>query len=673
MKNSIFPRLAADTIRKNGKLYIPYIISCVGMVMMYFIIHSLSCSPLIVGMPHGSNITMALSLGKFVILVFSAIFLLYTNSFLIRRRDKEFGLYNVLGMNKRDIAKVLFYESFYISLISLVLGIGLGALFTKVFELILLNFTRSEVSFNFTFSTQALIFTVGFYILVFFILFVKSLFKISISNPLDMLKSETAGEKPPKANWAFALVGFILLAVAYYLAVSITNPIDALIWFFVAVILVIIATYILFMAGSVAICKLLQKNEKYYYKKNHFISVSSMAYRMKRNGAGLASICVLCTMVLVMLSSTVSLYAGSEDILADRYPRDNMVEILFTDKADLADEKLDAVRKSYKVEADKANVTMENVMDYRYAFITGLVSDGKTDVDVDSKMGAINGYKNLRALMFMTVDDYNKAMGTNIKLNDGEAMTYTIRCKYNDETFQMDDTALKIVGELDEYPAIPDASVNVVASICFVINDLDELKSLDEKYDYTGSKSLLYKWMYAYDVDLEPDAAYEMVLEQTRHIDLESGSMSCSSKGVERTDYYTTFGGFLFLGGLLSIIFIAAAALIIYYKQISEGYEDQKRFEIMQNVGMTKGEIKKSINSQVLTVFFLPILFAGVHLCFSFPFLWKILILFGFSNKIFLILVTFGVFVVFSLIYAAIYKITARIYYNIVSTRSADA
>ena len=202
---------------------------------------------------------------------------------------------------------------------------------------------------------------------------------------------------------------------------------------------------------------------------------------------------------------------------------------------------------------------------------------------------------------------------------------------------------------------------------------MDDIKSLDSLVDYNGDKSLKYQWIYAYDVDLPDEAAYDLVLEQTRHIEIDGGSISCSSKGVERTDYYSTFGGFLFLGGLLSIIFIAAAALIIYYKQISEGYEDQKRFEIMQNVGMTKGEIRKSINSQILTVFFLPILFAGVHLCFSFPFLWKILILFGFSDKLFMILVTIGVFLVFALIYAAIYKITSRIYYNIVTTKSVDA
>ncbi len=673
MKNSIFPRLAADTIRKNGKLYVPYIISCIGMVMMYFIIHSLSRSPLVIEMPHGDNARMVLSLGKFVVLIFSAIFLLYTNSFLIRRRDKEFGLYNVLGMNKRDIAKVLFFESLYISGISLVAGIGLGTLLTKVFELILLNFTHSEVTFTFTFSTEALLFTVGFFILVFFILFIKSLFKISVSNPLELLKSETAGEKPPKANWVFAVIGLVLLAAAYYLAVSITNPIDALIWFFVAVILVIIATYILFMAGSVALCKLLQKNDKYYYKKNHFISVSSMAYRMKRNGAGLASICVLCTMVLVMLSATVSLYAGSEDIINGRYPRDNMCGILYNDMSSISDDQLDIIRGNYKAEADKVGAKMENVIDYKYASIAGLVEDGKTIFDPDSTMGALNGYSNLRTLMFMTADDYNKAMGTNIKVNDGEAMIYTLRCKYEKPDFNMNDVTLKITGKLDEFPAIPDAQVSVTSSICFVINSMDDIKSLDSLVDYNGDKSLKYQWIYAYDVDLPDEAAYDLVLEQTRHIEIDGGSISCSSKGVERTDYYSTFGGFLFLGGLLSIIFIAAAALIIYYKQISEGYEDQKRFEIMQNVGMTKGEIRKSINSQILTVFFLPILFAGVHLCFSFPFLWKILILFGFSDKLFMILVTIGVFLVFALIYAAIYKITSRIYYNIVTTKSVDA
>ena len=321
MKTLFFPRLAINGIKNNKKLYFPYILSCIGMVMMFYIIHSLSYSPLLREVRGGSSIEAVLTLGKFVIAVFGLLFLFYTNSFLVKKRYKEFGLYNILGMDKHSISRIILCESVTVSLVGLVCGIGLGIAFSKLAELGLLNAIQKEIDYRFTVTSEAVLFTVLIFGIIFLLLTVKSLIQVRHLKPLQLLKSENAGEKPLKANWVFALLGVILLGTAYYIAVSIKTPLSALTIFFIAVIMVIIATYLLFMSGSVALCKILQKNKKYYYKKQHFISVSSMAYRMKRNGAGLASICILSTMVLVMLSSTTSLYFGKNDSLKARFTR----------------------------------------------------------------------------------------------------------------------------------------------------------------------------------------------------------------------------------------------------------------------------------------------------------------------------------------------------------------
>ena len=296
----LYPRLALSGIRNNRKLYVPYILSCIGTVMMYFILHSLSLSPLLHETRGGDNLEIILSLGKYVIAAFSLLFLFYTNSFLIRRRYKEFGLYSVLGMDKRGIGRVVLWESLFVSLLGLAAGLLFGIAFSKLAELGLLRAIQSDVDFRFYLSWEAVLSTLLLYGGIFAALMLKSLWQVGRTKPLELLKSENYGEKPPKANWFFALLGLGLLGVAYYLSLSIQSPLKALMLFFVAVLMVIAATYLLFMAGSVTLCRLLQKNKKYYYKKNHFVSVSSMAYRMKRNGAGLASICILCTMVLVM-------------------------------------------------------------------------------------------------------------------------------------------------------------------------------------------------------------------------------------------------------------------------------------------------------------------------------------------------------------------------------------
>lgn len=676
MKN-IFPRLAVSGIKKNKKLYIPYIISCIGSVTMYYIIAFLSESSAVNSMRGGMSMGSILGLGKFVIVAFSLLFLLYTNSFLIRRRNKEFGLYNILGMNKKGIYRVITWETLITAAISIGAGLFFGITLSKLAELLLLYLCHMPVSYSFSVPGSSVIYTATLYLAVFLVLLIKSVIQVRRSDTLELMKSENVGEKPPKANWVFAALGVLILGGAYFMSATIKSPLSALFMFLIAVVMVIVGIYLLFMAGSVALCKLLQKNKKYYYKKNHFVSVSSLAYRMKRNGAGLASICILSTMVLVMIASSASLYFGAEDSIKSRYPQENQLSINMPSISSLSEENCEKFRKGYESVFEKHGVTPENVTEYSYASITGLLSDTKVEPDFNGYVNKLITYDNVRDVFFMSEDAYNKTMGTDIHLKPHEAMYYTIRCEYNQSTFEMNGVKLNVIGELKEYPTFSDAEVAAVSSIMMVVKDLNELQPLEELADFQGFPMLTLHWYYGYDLKENDTVTINVFKDIQKKIGdfeeahREGGGYSYFSDCLaeQRNDFYVTYGGLFFIGGLFSIMFVFAMAMIIYYKQISEGFEDMERFGIMQKVGMTKHDIKKSINSQTLTVFFAPLVFAGINFVFAFPPIWKILQLFNLHNLSLVIIISLIAFAVFGIMYMAIYKLTARAYFSLVSKK----
>lgn len=676
MKLTFFPKLAWTGVRKNRKLYVPYILSAIGMVTMFFILQAIFDSPLLLEMKGGGDLKLFLSLGRFVIAVFALLFLFYTNSFLIRRRYKEFGLYNILGMDKRSISRVVFWETLFVASIAVFGGTALGIALSKLAELGLLNMIHAEIDYRFSFSWESVGLTLGIFAVIFILLLLKALWQVNRAKPLELFRSENAGEKPPKANWVFAVVGVILLGAAYYMAVTIQSPLTAIVLFFVAVIMVIIATYLLFMSGSVALCRVLQKNKRYYYQKSHFVSVSSMAYRMKRNGAGLASICILCTMVLVMISSSGSLYIGAKETVRNRYPRNNEVSVSLPSLDIMADEYIAEIRGAYERVFAAHDFTPENTLEYRVATITGELSGEGINMQHGLNDAAIN-YDRLRELYFISEADYNAAMGTDIHLEPGTAMVHPLRCSFARDSIDMNGMELQIADSLDAYPEFGAAQSIIIPSLQFVVPDYETLRPLEEMRDEYGNRMLSIEYYYGYDVD-DPDTAISVIRDQKDSLYLLDFLMTGDSFGYsfgctaeEEAGFFAAFGGLFFLGIVLSIVFIFAAAMIIYYKQISEGYEDQSRFDIMQKVGMTKQDIKKSINSQVLTVFFAPLLFAGLHTGFAFPLVWKMLQLFGLQNLRLAVITTGGAFLIFGCFYALLYKATARAYYSIVSGAAA--
>lgn len=666
----LYPKLALNGIKKNRRIYLPYILTCSGMVMMYYITSFLTVSSFVREMRGGSVMQQLLFFGCGVMVVFSAIFLFYTNSFIIRRRKTELGLYNILGMDKRNISRILLCETLMIYVISMVLGLACGILFSKLAELTLTKMLGGAAQYTFNAEPKSIIHAVVYYAVIFLLILINSLRQIHLSNPIELMRSENSGEKPPKANYFLAVSGILILAAAYFMAVYIKNPLGAVYAFFLAVLMVIAATYMLFISGSVAFCKVLQKNKKYYYKTNHFISVSQMAYRMKRNGAGLASICILSTMVLVTLSSTICLYIGEESVLQMRYPRNIVLDTYSVD------EKMTSL--SYKAVNDaleKYGETPENILHYSYLDISGEFVDDKVILEPERVNNGMS--PDVRQMFILAVSDYNRLMGKNASLSDGEAFIYTTKSDYTFDTVTLDGFGtFKITERAEDFVSNGVDAMQMMPSVFLFVKDKAVVRQIyDFQLEAYGENHSDMHDYYGFDLSCDKDKQIEIGNEIFDNIvklkeenpDSWSGvSLDCLEK--DRTDFYALYGGLFFLGILLGSVFIAAAVLIMYYKQISEGFEDKSKFGILQKVGMTKGEIRKSINSQVLTVFFAPLAAAGIHMIFAFGIIARLLTLFGLYNTGLLAVVTICCFLVFGLLYTAVYLITSGSYYKIVSS-----
>ena len=686
MRANLYPKLAWDGIRKNKRFYLPYILTCIGMVMMFYIIHYLAAMPTLKEMPGGDSMTMVLGFGFWVIALFAVIFLFYTNSFLMRRRQKEFGLYNMLGMGKNHLSILLLWENGILFSVSMVGGLLSGILLSKLAELFMIMLMGGEATYTLRIDPKAFRDTWTIFIPVFAMIFVKGLIQIRRSSAVNLVKSDTVGEKPPRANYVLGIAGILILAGAYYIALSIKSPLIAMAWFFLAVCMVIVATYLLFISGSVMLCRLLQKNKRYYYKPNHFVSVSSMVYRMKRNGAGLASICILCTMVLVIMMGAGSLYVGQEESLNTRYPHEFAASVDFLtegetkryseEKADYFYAQVDEVLNSY-------DVTPENAEQVLSTTATVMLKDRALILD-PSTVDAANTetMEYVTQIYLIPLSAYNQCMGTDKTLNSGEVFLHCVRRTYDAPVITLSDgTVLTVKEHLTDMMGSGEAAMQIIPSMFIVTDDIEAVMESFNKE--LGSMSGEYKCRlevsYSFDADLSEEQQMELgeaIRERVRELDYTGDggfySYNVECKAEERADFYGLFGGIFFLGIFLSILFLAATVLIIYYKQVTEGYEDEARFEIMRKVGMTAKDIRKSINSQMLTVFFLPLVTAAVHTAFAFPIVQKLLAIFNLRNTALSLMVTGVAIVIFGIFYGVIYKITSNAYYSIVCGNKND-
>ncbi|MGB4661848.1 MAG: FtsX-like permease family protein [Mobilitalea sp.] len=674
MNKLFYPKLALNNIRKNGRFYFPYLLTCLFTIAMFYIMCLISFDAGLAKMPGSAAVTSIMGLGTVVVGIFAAIFLFYTNSFLIKRRQKELGLYNILGMEKRHIAKILYYETIITGLVTLFLGLLLGILMSKLIFLLLYKMLHFAVPMGFSIDKFSVLITLILFICIFFLTLLKNLMHIKLSNPIELLKGSNVGEREPKTKWLLTLFGLLTLSGGYYIALTTESPLDAIFLFFIAVILVIIGTYCLFSAGSIALLKGLRKKPDYYYTAKHFTSISGMIYRMKQNAVGLANICILSTMVLVLVSTTVSLYVGVEDQLENRYPNDISIILQNPAPAETA-----SVVAAVEKEVTSQGLTYRN--DTVFTSLTfGARRKGDAFITESEDYMTSDGSSELQ---FITNEEYAKISGNHVDLAENEVLLYS-KNDFVQDQFTIFDQQYQIVEHLSSYPTGADY-VMLFTNFYYVV--VADRAALEQIYQaqlavYAGNASSINSY-YSFDLSGTneekiacSDTLQELLNKPISLVDLDGNILSeeavipevfLESRQSNANEFYVIYGGFLFIGLFLGILFLMATVLIIYYKQISEGYDDKERFEIMQKVGMSRHEIKTSIRSQIVTIFFLPIAAAIIHIAAAFKMILKLLSLFNLTDTALFITCTGLSILVFGIIYAGVFVLTAKSYYRIVS------
>ena len=655
-------KLALTNLWNHRRVTVPYLLSAAGTILMFYAICALTLGLDEETMYGGTSVASMLSLGIFVIGLFAVLFLFYTNSFMMKRRKKELGLYNILGMEKRHIAHIIFRETLVLAALSLVVGIGLGILFSGVMFLVLGALLGTSVSFQFFVPALALQWTAVLFAAIFLLTMCYNILQVRLANPIQLLHGGEVGEKEPKAHWVLAVLGAVLLGAGYYLALTVQDPLSALLLFFVAVVLVILGTYLLFLTGITALLKLLKKNKGFYYKLNHFTAVSGMLYRMKQNAAGLASICVLFTALLVTVSTTFSLYTSMDGLMRARYPRN----IRITAQGANQDAK-DMIRDVVAEKSSALGLTIENVVDRECWDMTVFrMGSALNTQDIPDNSYTVDSYA---VVYFFTQEEFQRFSGQELALSENQAVLFDPVGTFPEgDTLSIDDQEFQLLPSDYQFP---DASTmaQIYEVYYLVVKDVSVVESI------LGPTGVNLAPSYSYDFDVaggNPDGIMALI-EALREQEFSGKGVSYDSLWMEdsataRQDFLNLYGGLFFLGMFLGILFLLGTALIIYYKQVSEGYEDARRFTIMQQVGMSHREVKQSIHSQILLVFFLPLVTAVVHLAFAFPMLQKILLVMGLADFWIIFLSTVGCVAVFAVCYLIIYGLTARTYYKIVET-----
>ena len=673
MHKGIFSRLAKQNIRNNKSTYIPYMITCIFCIAMIYMMEFLrDCPTLDQAVRQADEVRMIVFTGEIVVEIFCIIFLIYSNSFLMKRRQKEIGLYNILGMERNHIGIVMFLETIITSIGSLAGGIAAGIIGSKLALLLLLKLLHIPSVLGFYISVKGIFTCLFMFGIIFLMILFLNLAKIHLSRPVELLRGNNTGEKEPAAKWLMALIGFICLGAGYYLAVTTESPIKAITIFLLAVILVMAGTYLLFTAGSIVILKFLRRRKSFYYRTGNFISISGMLYRMKQNAIGLASICILSTGVLLMISMTVSIYFGMNDIMLNRYPYD--VDMSVTSISE--DECQTAIEAFEKAIADN-KVPVEKSVEEIYLDI---VCSKNGDQILIKPTNTIRNSDSVLVLSLLDQAEYERLTGISANLNDGEIFAWYPSAVQKDSV-TVDEKEFTVKKWMDKNPLT--CGEDVVSDNAVLVVTDEDFKKFDEmrtemykgvSSDPAGEDLTLHLGLDITGSETEKIEFGTPVMETVKDLK-KSGGLSENAwiiSGIRQQEYesyYADNGSLLFIGIFLGSLFLMGTAMIIYYKQISEGYEDQKRFEIMQKVGLSRREVRSSVRRQILMVFFLPLLMAMLHITMAFPMIRRLLLLFGMTNTKLFIGCTAGTVLIFAVVYGLIYLITARSYYHIVERK----
>lgn len=660
----MYTKLAITNIKNNRQFYFPYLLTGIITVAMFYIMCALESNPGIQSMPGAKNLGLILRLGIGVIGIFAVIFLFYTNSFIIKRRKKELGIYNILGMEKRHIAKILSKEAFFTAIIAIGGGLVTGVLFHKLACMLLYRMIGFNGGITFSFSKKGVMITAILFAIVYLLTYIYDLFQVQLANPIELLQSGNKGEREPKTKAIMAVLGVLCLGTGYFIAITTKNPIKALTLFFVAVILVIIGTYLLFTAGSIALLKILRRNKGYYYQTKHFTSVSGMIYRMKQNAVGLANICILSTMVLVAVSTTVSLYVGVEDIMKERYPNEINIRAYYDTGAPSEDSIAPIVEKSVKESGRK----IRHEEDYLELYFAAIKDQGQYSLDKEKVKTAgdrVSGF------VVLTREDCKKKYNEEIpELAENEVALFTIK-KTDMDTLVLENRSyhvkeIKQFQNTEDFETIADIMDEYYYVIVNDVQDMERLWQLQKDIYQENSSSISRQVRLDIDGDSEQKKECFENIKTALGPEQAKARILIDSRQSSLDEFYQIYGGFLFLGLFLGILFLMITVLIIFYKQISEGYDDKERFSIMEKVGMSNDEVKATIRSQVRAVFFLPILMAAIHVGMAFPMIKRLLSLFGLSNTALFAGCMAGTILVFVLIYLLVFLKTSKTYYKIV-------
>ena len=660
----MYTKLAITNIKNNRQFYFPYLLTGIITVAMFYIMCALESNPGIQSMPGAKDLGLILRLGIGVIGIFAVIFLFYTNSFIIKRRKKELGIYNILGMEKRHIAKILSKEAFFTAIIAIGGGLVTGVLFHKLACMLLYRMIGFNGGITFSFSKKGVMITAILFAIVYLLTYIYDLFQVQLANPIELLQSGNKGEREPKTKAIMAVLGVLCLGAGYFIAITTKNPIKALTLFFVAVILVIIGTYLLFTAGSIALLKILRRNKGYYYQTKHFTSVSGMIYRMKQNAVGLANICILSTMVLVAVSTTVSLYVGIEDIMKERYPNEINISAYYDTGVPAEDSIAPIVEKSVKESGRK----IRHEEDYLELYFAAIKDQGQYSLDKEKVKTAgdrVSGF------VVLTREDCKKKYNEEIpELAENEVALFTIK-KTDMDTLVLENRSyhvkeIKQFQNTEDFETIADMMDEYYYVIVNDVQDMERLWQLQKDIYQENSSSISRQVRLDIDGDSEQKKECFENIKTALGPEQAKARILIDSRQSNLDEFYQIYGGFLFLGLFLGILFLMITVLIIFYKQISEGYDDKERFSIMEKVGMSNDEVKATIRSQVRTVFFLPILMAAIHVGMAFPMIKRLLSLFGLSNTALFAGCMAGTILVFALIYLLVFLKTSKTYYKIV-------
>lgn len=658
MKGLFYPKLAATSLMKNRRIYMPYILASTGAMALFYIMYGMSENEGIMSMSGAAEIKQILTFGSVVVGIFSVIFLFYINSFLIKRRKKEIGLLNVLGMGKGHIAKAMFFETLITSGIIFLGGILSGILLNRLIFMILMRLMGIETSLNPGASVNAVLVSLMLFGGIFITAYLVNLLHIHVANPIELLKGGNVGEREPKSKIVLTVIGILSLGSGYAIAIIVKSPLMAISLFFVAVVLVMIGTYCLFTAGSIVILKLLRKNKDFYYRAGNFTSVSNMIYRMKQNAVGLSNICILSTAVLVMMSSTLSLYSGMEDILNTRFASDMNISSAF-----ITEEIADQIAETVTETLNNHDITPFAVK--AYSFHTSILTEADGIYIAEDRESMGMSFTSAYMLNLVTAETYNKLEGQSLNLKENEAIVFTNSENYAKETINLNGLKIAVIDEIDTFAGMTKEENAVFAVYYMVVKDNSMIQKVLTQLKGDFPKELTYNIGFDLEESKEKEAAFtsDLITRVRNEID---SYVNVDSRELRRESFMRFHGGLLFLGIFLGLLFLMATALIIYYKQISEGYDDQERYVIMQKVGMSHQEVRSTIRKQITMVFFLPLIGAVIHIAAAFKMITRLLAVFEMTNEWLFFLCTLGSIVAFALVYIGVYSYTARSYYRIV-------